>query len=210
MTVELFIIIVTYLGVVAAAVSGVVEAKSKNMDVVGACGVAFITALGGGTLRDLLLGRPVFWVGEQLYAAMALAVAVVTFYSSRFLKVSTRTILLPDALGLGVFTVLGTNYAMQMHTSLFVASLMGITTGIFGGVLRDVICNQIPSVFSRSTQLYATCSLVGSWTYIVARQFNLNDSLATVLAIIATVALRLLAVRFDLRLPDPHEEHIPL
>ena len=204
MSTELFILIVAYLGVFAAAVSGVMEAHRKDMDVVGATTVAFITALGGGTLRDLLLGRtPVFWVQEQGFAYATLITAVVTFYSSRLLTFSSRSILVPDALGLGVFSVLGVNYGLQSGVSDFVAVLMGITTGIFGGILRDVICNEIPSVFARSAQLYATCSLVGSVVYLGCIHLHTGQSVATLAGVAVTVLLRLTAVRFNIHLPDP-------
>ncbi len=201
---ELFFLLITYLGVAAAAASGVMEARRKRMDVVGACVVAFITALGGGTLRDMLLGRmPVFWIREQAFAYAALAVAVVVFYSSRLRTITLRSILIPDALGLGVFSILGAEYGLQAGTSLFMASLMGVITGIFGGVLRDVICNEIPSVFNSSTYLYATCSFLGAWVYLLALRVGLNATPASALGIVFIVALRVLAVRYAIRLPEP-------
>lgn len=200
---ELFFLLITYLGVAAAAASGVMEARRKRMDIVGACVVAFITALGGGTLRDLLLGRtPVFWIREQAFAYAALAVAVIVFYSSRLRTVTLRSILIPDALGLGVFSILGAEYGLQAGTSLFMASLMGVITGIFGGVLRDVICNEIPSVFNSGTYLYATCSFLGAWVYLLAARVGLDATLASGLGIAFIVALRVLAVRFAIRLPE--------
>jgi uncharacterized membrane protein YeiH len=194
----------TYLGVAAAAISGVMVARQKDMDIVGACTVAFITALGGGTLRDMLLGRlPVFWIQDQIFAILTLAVAVITFYSSRLLTLSSKSILVPDAIGLGIFSMLGTAYGIQAHTSLFVASLMGVTTGIFGGVLRDVICNEIPYVFARSAQLYATCSFVGSLVYILVIHLGFSPNSALLSGTLVVLFMRVIAVKYDLRLPDP-------
>lgn len=201
---DTFIIVFTYLGLIAAAISGVLEARHKDMDVVGALTVAFITALGGGTVRDFILGRlPVFWVQEEAFALVTFGVAILAYYSTGFLHLTSRSILVPDALGLGVFSILGATYALQMGTSPFIASLMGVTTGVFGGILRDVICNEIPNVFARSAQLYATCAFVGAWVYILMFQLNFLDSVSTISGLLVTVIMRLLAVRFNLRLPDP-------
>jgi len=195
---------IAYLGVGAAAVSGVVEARRHEMDIVGAVAVALITALGGGTIRDLLLGRtPVFWIVEEAYAILALVVAVFTFYSTRLLTLTSRSILIPDALGLGMFSILGAGFGLQSGTSLFIASLMGVITGVFGGILRDVLCNQIPVVFARSTTLYATCSLAGSWVYILLIYYHISGPVASIIGIAVVVTIRLIAVRYNLRLPDP-------
>lgn len=204
MSTELIISLITYAGVIAGAVSGALEAHRKQMDVVGACTVALITALGGGTLRDLLLGRaPVFWIYEESYAYLALLTALVTFYSTRLRTIGAKAILIPDALGLGVFSVLGAAFGLQSGTSWFVASLMGVITGIFGGVLRDVICNEIPSVFTPSTYLYATASWIGAWVFILSSHFGAAAGLASLLAILVTFGLRIGAVRFNWALPAP-------
>lgn len=206
---QFLMMFITYLGVIAAAVSGVIEAKRKDMDVVGACTVGFITALGGGTLRDLLLGQtPVFWVQDQSFAIMALVVAVITFYSSRFLRFTSQSILVPDALGLGMFSVLGASYGLKADATLFVAVLMGVTTGVFGGILRDVICNEIPYVFARSAQLYATCSFAGALLFVVLRNWQTSPTVASFASILLVVGMRIIAVRYNIRLPDPKHVEI--
>jgi uncharacterized membrane protein YeiH len=190
--------------VVAGAVSGVLEARRKDMDIIGATTVALITALGGGTLRDLLLGRgPVFWVQQPGYSLVGFAVAILTFYSTRLLKLSARTILIPDALALGVFTVMGAARALEQGTAVFIAALMGMITGVFGGVLRDITCNEIPSIFVKNTQLYATCSFVGAWVYIGLERSGAALWLATTASILVTFTFRLVAARFNWRLPEP-------
>ena len=204
MNLDLIILIIAYLGVVAGAVSGVLEARRKDMDIVGATTVALITALGGGTLRDMLLGRgPVFWVSEPGYPLVGFAVALVTYYSTRLLKLSARSILIPDALALGVFTVLGAARALEQGTAVFIAALMGMITGVFGGVLRDVTCNEIPSIFVKDTHLYATCSFVGAWVYIGLERAGFHLWIATVASILVTFTFRLAAVRYRWRLPEP-------
>lgn len=206
MSTDWLIVPVAYLGVVAGAVSGVMEARRKKMDVVGACVIGLITALGGGTVRDVLLGRmPVFWVLEPSYTWLAFLVALVTFYSTGLLVLTSRSILVPDALGLGVFSIVGASYGIQMQDSLLIAVLMGVITGVFGGILRDVLCAQIPVVFARSTQLYATCSFVGAWVYLILLHWNVMASVATLIGIFVVVVMRLMAVRLNWRLPDPED-----
>jgi uncharacterized membrane protein YeiH len=110
---------------------------------------------------------------------------------------------IPDALGLGFFSILGATYAMQMNLSLLIISLMGVVTGVFGGVLRDVLCNKIPSVFRRSTELYATCSFVGTWVFIILVKMHVEPSIASWAGTAVVFILRLLAVKFRLTLPFP-------
>ncbi|HET9343092.1 MAG TPA: trimeric intracellular cation channel family protein [Candidatus Eremiobacteraceae bacterium] len=197
--------IITIAGLAAFTVSGVIVAKRKDMDAFGCMSVAFITALGGGTLRDVLLGRfPLFWIAHEWYAIGVLIFAAILFYSSRFIALRERAILIPDAFGLGLFSVTGATYALEAHTSYIVASILGVITGVFGGVLRDVICNEIPIVFSR-TQLYATCALAGVWTYIILDHFGVESAWSLSLGVAVTFLTRMAAVFFDLRLPTELE-----
>jgi uncharacterized membrane protein YeiH len=202
-TLDPLITVISVLGLGAFTLSGVVEAKRKEMDLVGAAAVAFITAVGGGTVRDVLLGRyPIFWIDDQRYALGIFALAVVAFYSLRTARLASSAILIPDALGLGLFTVTGASYALAYHTSMAIASLLGVITGIFGGVLRDVVCNEIPAVFAR-TQLYATCALVGAWTFLLLDRAGANAGVALPAGVLATFLLRIAALRYDLRLQRP-------
>jgi uncharacterized membrane protein YeiH len=197
-----FVALLTYLAVVSSAVSGALEARRRQMDVVGAVSVAFVTAFGGGTLRDLLLGRtPIFWLLDPWLTVAAFATALVSYYSVR--RVSERPLLVADALGLGLFSTLGATYAIEMRLSMLVAVLMGVVTGVFGGVLRDTICNRVPAVFRRNTELYATCSFVGVWLFVVLMRFTPSATLASWVGTATVVLLRLISVRFRLRLPEP-------
>ena len=192
---------ITVLGLAAFTISGVIEARRKAMDVFGCMTVAFITAYGGGTIRDLLLGRfPLFWIQNEWYAIATFSLAAVVYYGSRFFRLPASAIVIPDALGLGLFAVTGVNAALSEHTSYFIASLLGVITAIFGGVLRDVICNEIPTVFAR-TQLYATCAFAGAWTSIGLYHIHAYAEWSLPAGVLAAFALRMLAVRFDLRLP---------
>jgi uncharacterized membrane protein YeiH len=199
---EGFIILLTYLAVTASAISGSLEARKYEMDIVGATTVAFITAFGGGTLRDLLLGRtPIFWLVDQGLSIATFAVAILSFYLVT--QVSDKILLVPDSLGLGFFSILGATYALQMELSPLVASLMGVVTGVFGGILRDVLCNKIPQVFKSETELYATCSFVGTWVFIILILLKVDSSFASWVGTFTVFALRILAVRFKLTLPLP-------
>ncbi len=196
------VILLTYLAVSASAISGALEARKHDMDIVGALTVAFVTAFGGGTMRDLLLGRtPIFWLIDQWLSIATFGIAVFAFYILD--RVSDRLLVIPDALGLGFFSILGATYAMQMDLSLLIIALMGIVTGVFGGILRDVLCNKIPSVFQRNTELYATCAFIGTWVFIIMVKTHMDISIASWAGTLVIFALRLFAVRFRLTLPFP-------
>ncbi|WP_035626121.1 trimeric intracellular cation channel family protein [Herminiimonas sp. CN] len=190
-------------GIIAFASSGFIEARRKKMDLIGVFTVAFITAFGGGTLRDILLDRrPLFWVQHQEYTLLIFVLALVVLPLSHYLQSSTaeRAIIFADALGLGLFSAVGASVAQEMQMPLFICVMMGVITAIFGGVLRDVICNEIPLVFRRG-QLYATCAFVGCWVYLILNLLDVHQTLALLSSILVTFVMRLLAVRFDLKLP---------
>ncbi|MDO8650910.1 MAG: trimeric intracellular cation channel family protein [Undibacterium sp.] len=195
--------IVEVTGIIAFASSGVIEARQKEMDMVGVFTVAFITAFGGGTLRDLLLDRrPLFWVEHQEYPILIFLMALISIPFLRHLRhaVAEKAIIYADALGLGLFSVTGASLAAEAQMPLFVCVMMGVITGIFGGVLRDVICNEIPLVFRRG-QLYATCSFVGCWLYLLIEKAGVTQSVSLLMGISVTFLLRALAVRFHWTLP---------
>ncbi len=198
-----FLHVIEVTGIVAFAVSGFIDAREKKMDVVGVFTVAFITAFGGGTLRDLLLDRrPLFWVEHQEYPILIFVMALISIPFMRHLRhaVAEKAIIYADALGLGLFSVTGASLAAEAEMPMFVCVMMGVITGIFGGVLRDVICNEIPMVFRRG-ELYATCSFAGCWTYLLLANVHMAQSVSLILGIAVTFLLRALAVRFHLTLP---------
>ncbi len=190
-------------GILAFAFSGFIEASRRDMDLVGVFTVAFITAFGGGTLRDLLLDRrPLFWVEHQEYTLLVFVLALVVTPFLRHLRtsLSEKIIIVADALGLGLFSALGASMAEHAGMPIFVCVMMGVITGIFGGVLRDVVCNEIPLVFRRG-HLYATCSFAGCWTYLILERFEAFQAGALIVSIFVTCTMRLLSVRFNLKLP---------
>lgn len=192
---------IEFLGIITFALSGIVEARRKRMDLVGVYTVALITAFGGGTLRDLFIDRtPLFWVAHQSYAIVILVMSVGAFLFPDLTRVPQRAMLLPDALGLGLFSIAGTGFALDAGAPPFTAALLGTITGVFGGVIRDVMGNEIPFIF-RSKYLYAAAAFAGCWLYMLLISAGIEKELAVLSGIAAVVLLRLAALRFGLRLP---------
>ena len=187
------------LGVAVCAVTGVLEAGRKQIDLFGVLVIALVAALGGGTLRDVLLARPVFWVVDHDYLVAALLAGLATFALARLVRLPARVFLIPDALGLALFTILGTRIALELDAHWLVASLMGVITGVFGGILRDVLCNEVPLVFSG--ELYATAAWSGALLLILSRAQDSGGDLAVVVATVAVLVIRLAGIHWRIRLP---------
>lgn len=187
------------LGVAVCAVTGVLEAGRKQIDLFGVLVIALVAALAGGTLRDVLLARPVFWVVDHDYLVAALLAGLATFALARLVRLPARLFLIPDALGLALFTILGTRIALELDAHWLVASLMGVITGVFGGILRDVLCNEVPLVFSG--ELYATAAWSGALLLILSRAQDSGGDLAVVAATVAVLVIRLAGIHWRIRLP---------
>jgi uncharacterized membrane protein YeiH len=194
--------IIEILAILVGAFSGFIEARSKKMDVVGVFTVAFITAFGGGTLRDILLDkRPLFWVTHQEYAVLIFVLALVAAPAIRHLRkiVSERLIVVADALGLGLFSIAGVSQALEAGMPIFIASMMGVITGIFGGVLRDIVCNEIPMVL-RDGKPYAICAFGGCWMYLLMQKSGVSPDFALWSSALLITASRLLTWHKGVRL----------
>jgi uncharacterized membrane protein YeiH len=188
---------------VAFALSGLLEAARKRLDAVGVCVVAGLAAFGGGTLRDILLDRrPFFWVEHSgwLWALLALCVAAMLFLRARHFAPTERAMQWPDALGLGLFTAGGTQIALDASLPAIVAVLMGMVTAVFGGVLRDIVCNEIPTAF-RDHRPYAVCSFAGGWVLVAAHGLGAPQGVGLAAAAITATGLRLLALATGFSLP---------
>jgi len=200
---SLLLIIVEASAVLAFALSGLLEAARKRLDAVGVCLVAGLAAFGGGTLRDVLLDRrPFFWVAhpEWLWALLALCVGAMAFLRLRHFAPTERAMQWPDALGLGLFSASGTQLALAQDLPAIVAVLMGVITATFGGVLRDIVCNEIPSAL-RDHRPYAVCAFVGGWVLVLAQYANLPQEWGLVLAAATATGLRVLALATGYTLP---------
>lgn len=194
--------------VAALAMYGVLRGARKQFDLVGICYIAFAVAFGGGTLRDLLLDRhPIFWIENDHLASIVITIAVAGSFIPTTVARLEPILWIPDALGLGLFSISGAIYALDCGTGRFVAILMGVITGSCGGVIADVICNELPSVFRRSP-LYATCSFCGALSYVALHALGADHSLAMAVGFTLVVALRIAAVRWNWTLPtrDAGEE----
>ncbi|CAM3162195.1 trimeric intracellular cation channel family protein [Cupriavidus taiwanensis] len=196
--------IMEVIGVLAFAVSGVVDARKQRLDVVGTFVVAFATAFGGGTVRDVLLDRrPFYWVDHEGYV---LLIFVMSFGASFVLRVvsrvaSDRAMIVADAIGLGLFSVTGASLALVAQMTPTVAVMMGIISAVFGGVVRDVLCNEVPMIL-RDRSPYATCSFIGCWIYIGLTWVEVQQEAALLTGALAIIAMRLVSVRYGWKLPS--------
>ncbi|MDP9153688.1 MAG: trimeric intracellular cation channel family protein [Pseudomonadota bacterium] len=191
------------LAIFAYAISGLIEARKRRLDAVGAFLVALATAFGGGTVRDVLLSRrPFYWVEHQDYVIIIFALALT---APMFLRLTTRlfdqrALLVADAIGLGLFSISGTSIALDAQMPAFTAALMGVVTGVFGGIIRDVLCNEVPLIL-RDSRPYAVCAFAGCWLYLgldamgVLGVYNVLFSTAFILV------ARLVTLKLDVRLP---------
>ncbi len=192
--------------ILAAGLSGALDARSKKMDLVGVYFVALATALGGGTARDLLLDRrPVFWIARYEYLLSVLIAALVAIlFAGRGMLPNrrvNRAINFFDAIGLGLFGMVGCTYALNFDCAPPVAVLIGVVNGIFGGILRDISCGEIPSVFRKNTQLYATCAFLGCVGYIAMTHLGVPYGVAFPTGMLMTFTARMLAIRYNVGLP---------
>jgi len=194
---------VEVIAVFAFALSGLIAAARKKMDAVGVCMVSGVAAFGGGTLRDVLLDRrPFFWVENAywLWILLALCILAMLFMRAHHLQLTERAIQIPDALGLGLFTALGTQIALGIGLPYIVAILMGVVSASFGGVLRDIFCNQIPKAFS-DHQPYAIFAFAGGCLLVVLTLVGMPDWAALLITFGVTTGMRLLALYLDWRIP---------
>ena len=195
---------VEVIGTVAFALSGILAGVRKRMDIFGISVLGFLAAFGGGTLRDVLLDRrPFFWVAEveMLWLVIALcAVSLVLLRLGR-LHVGDKAIQLADALGLGLFVASGVQSALVAQLPVVGAVMMGVVTGVFGGVMRDIACNEMPTAFA-DHRPYAVCGFMGGWMYIFGEWRDWAGWVVALASIATTTGLRLLALKFDWRLPD--------
>lgn len=188
------------LGVAVFALSGALEAGRRRLDVFGAVVIALVTAVGGGTLRDVILRHgPVFWVADPTYVIVVTLSALATFFLSPRVRFPRRLLLVADAGGLAVFSVMGVQKALAAGVSPVVALMMGVITGVAGGILRDMLCNEIPLVLRR--EIYATAALAGGILFLLLRFLGVPEGMNTAVSACAVFGIRLVAVRLDLALP---------
>ncbi|MGK4328293.1 trimeric intracellular cation channel family protein [Lonsdalea quercina] len=188
------------IAITAEGMSGALAAGRRNMDIFGVSLIAFITALGGGTVRDILLGNfPIGWTQHPAYIYLTVGAGLFTVIIARFMQHLHRLFLVLDAMGLIAFTIIGCNVAQHLNYSLTIVVIAGVTTGIFGGILRDIFCNRTPMVLRK--ELYACVSLLVALLYLGFRHVGLNHDINQLLSFLIGLSVRLAAIRWSWQLP---------
>jgi uncharacterized membrane protein YeiH len=187
-------------GIVVFAMAGAIEAARNRFDLFGVIVLAFVTALGGGPLRDLLLDiSPLAWIGDLVLAYVALASGCFMFLLAKFVRIPFRALLYADAIGLAAFTVSGTQVSIALGMPSLVVVMMGMASGIFGGILRDIMANEIPLIFRKD--IYATAALTGAvWVYW-SQYFGLQEEISIVIGFLFIIVIRFAAIKWHLSLP---------
>lgn len=190
------------LGVSVAAITGVLAARGKHVDLFGVVVLALVTAFGGGTIRDLMLGdTPVFWLRDGNYIVNAAATALVTFFVARIRTLPDAALLIADAVSLAFFTMIGAKKALVFSVSPAAVVTMAVITGVAGGILRDTLTGEIPYVFRPEIRLYATASLCGALVFVGLQQWLPIGPANVLIGAAVTLAMRLAAIRWNLALP---------
>ncbi len=199
--------LIDIIGTVAFAVSGVLLAFKLRLDAVGVIVLASVTAIGGGTMRDMILNVPVFWLNNDQYIFIIIATCFAMIF---FIKKPTKVpkFMLPffDAIGLGLFAIVGAEKALNLGFSPTVAVIMGTLTGCGGGVIRDMFGGQIPIIFQK--EIYATACIVGTIIYCIMEYIGISSQINVILGIVIVVLIRLLALKWELSLPNFYQNNI--
>jgi len=196
-----FLKLIDILGIVTFAISGVSAAMQKRLDVFGILIIAFITAIGGGTLRDMMIGDlPVSWIRNINYSIMILITAAIAIFFNNVIKNFQITLLIFDSLGLGFFTVLGLQKGIIFGLHPLICIALGTITGCFGGVIRDISLNNIPMIFQK--EIYATACIIGGCAYFLLLNLGINNDWIDLICITLIFLIRIIVVRYKLTLPD--------
>jgi len=187
-------------GTIIFAISGAMSAARRGFDVTGVVLIGCVVGNGGGTIRDLLIGAPVYWLTHWSYIIISIAAALLTFLSMHYVHQARRLILLSDALGLGVFAVVGAQKALLFGLNPFLAVIMGLITSIGGGLIRDTLCNQMPLVLRE--EIYALAATAGATVFVLLPSDLQQNFLAYMACVTLVVIIRLLAVKFKIHMPS--------
>jgi uncharacterized membrane protein YeiH len=194
--------VLEHIAISVSAITGVLAARGKRVDLFGVLVLALVTAYGGGTVRDLLVADlPPVWVRSSDYLLNATLTALVTFFAVRFRPLPERVLLVADACALALFTLIGVRKGLAFDCGTAVAIMLGVTTGVAGGIVRDVLLGEMPMVFRREIHLYATAALGGAALYIWLHALGLKEVLATTAGMVFVLALRLAGIRWKISLP---------
>lgn len=199
-----YILILDILGVIAFSISGVLTSLRKRMDAFGILIIAFVTSVGGGTLRDVLLGVPIMWMQELTYVHVIIITTILAVVFRKKLSYLRKSLFLFDTLGIGLYTVVGVEKGIAAGFSPVICIALGTMSACFGGVIRDILCNDIPQIFRK--EIYATACILGGLSYFVFLKLNFPVSLIFILSGLVVIAVRLSAVIFKLSLPSVYKK----
>ena len=188
------------LGTAAFAISGALFAIKKRMDTFGVLIIAFVTAVGGGTLRDMLINADrITWMKDLNYIHVILFSVLFAIIFRKKIGYLSKSLFLFDAIGLGIFTIIGTEIGLQNEFHAIICVSLGMITATFGGVIRDTLSNEIPLIFQK--EIYATACIIGATTYLILNKYQIDRDLIHILTTIMVIAVRLISVKFKLKLP---------
>ena len=194
------IILFDYIGTMVFAISGTLTAAQKRLDLFGAIFIGFVTAIGGGTVRDVMLGHlPVTWIKSYDYFLIILIGIILTVVFKKIVIKLKNTLFLFDTIGIGVFTVLGIEKTLEIGISQPIAVIMGLISAVVGGIIRDTLCNEVPLIFHR--EIYATACIAGSIVYLILRNIGFPPLAYTWITVGTIITIRLIAVRYKLAIP---------
>ncbi len=197
----MFYLVIDILGTVAFAISGVLVAMEKKLDLFGVLIIAFVTAVGGGTLRDLLIGNtPVGWMTTSSYILTISITVITAILFVKQLRYFRKSLFLFDTIGIGLYTMVGVEKGLNAGLSPVICIILGTITASFGGVIRDILCNEIPVIFRK--EVYATICILGGIIYFILIQFPMDNTYAYIAAILSIIVMRLLAVKLKISLPN--------
>lgn len=194
--------ILDVLGTVAFAISGALSAMNRRLDVFGIFCIAFVTAVGGGTLRDMLIGNtPVTWMQHTTYIYIIIIATAVAIVFRNQLDYVKKSLFLFDTIGLGIFTIIGVEVGISNQLSAIVSIALGAITGAFGGLIRDILCNEIPVIF-RKEDIYVTPCLIGGLIFVVMHNYGINIDVCYIITSVTVIAIRIAAVKYHITLPN--------
>jgi|TARA_B110000977_G_C10906631_1_gene427507 uncharacterized membrane protein YeiH len=197
--------VIDILGTFAFAISGALVALDKKFDIFGVIIIAFVTAVGGGMLRDVLINaHPINWIGDLNYLYTIFSAVLFTFLFKSKIAYLSKTMFLFDTIGISVFTLLGLQKGLSYELHPLVALIMGMISAVFGGVLRDVLTAKIPLIFEK--EIYASACLVGGVTYLVLNYFKVDENINFIISAFVVITIRAVAVKFSLELPRIHSD----
>ncbi|WP_127844151.1 trimeric intracellular cation channel family protein [Psychroflexus aestuariivivens] len=199
-----FTLLLDILGVIAFSISGVLTSLRKRMDAFGILIIAFVTSIGGGTIRDVLIGNQVMWMREMTYVYVIIVTAILAVIFRKKLSYLRKSLFLFDTLGIGLYTVVGVEKGISAGLPPIICVAIGTISACFGGVIRDILCNEIPEIFKK--EIYATACILGGLSYFVMLKLNFPEGLIFLLSGLVVILVRLAAVIFKISLPTIYKK----